>query len=150
MVTSASIRSSINISTSTNLKSTRKNRELDSGLFPIDTTTYPLQKYCSSPSAWHIPPMQIELKHTDIWLAHTYPPSNHHADSMAATSVQLHTLHQFLARDRHRHHKNWAHANPGVVLVFCLVFIVGVGILALLIYRYWLRRKAERAAYETE
>ncbi|RJE22882.1 hypothetical protein PHISCL_04778 [Aspergillus sclerotialis] len=47
-------------------------------------------------------------------------------------------------------HKNWAHANPGVVLVFCIVFIVGCGIIALFLYRKWMARKAVKAAYPVE
>ena len=58
----------------------------------------------------------------------------------------LSPLHEIYPRDHD--HKNWAHANPGVVLVFCMIFIVGVGIVALFLYRYWLKRKAVQAAYE--
>ena len=60
----------------------------------------------------------------------------------------LSPLHQLYPRDHD--HKNWAHANPGVVLVFCLVFIVGVGLVALVLYRQWLKRRAEKVAYEAE
>ncbi|KAJ5612965.1 hypothetical protein N7510_006159 [Penicillium lagena] len=45
--------------------------------------------------------------------------------------------------------KNWAAKNPGVVLVFCIVFLVGCGIASLFIYRRWLKRKAEKESYET-
>ncbi|KAJ5457731.1 hypothetical protein N7475_009119 [Penicillium sp. IBT 31633x] len=44
---------------------------------------------------------------------------------------------------------NWANRNRGVVLVFCIVFLVVVGIIALYAYRRILRRKAEKESYET-
>lgn len=43
---------------------------------------------------------------------------------------------------------NWAAEEPGVVLVFCIVFIVGCGILALIIHRSWKQHKEERAQWE--
>ncbi|KAH8434004.1 uncharacterized protein LDX57_011640 [Aspergillus melleus] len=45
---------------------------------------------------------------------------------------------------------NWASRNPGVVLVFCIVFIVGFGIVSLFLYRQWMARKAKKAAVEVE
>ena len=39
---------------------------------------------------------------------------------------------------------NWAGHNSGVVVVFCIVFIVGVGLLSLFIYRKMLARRAAR------
>ncbi|PWY79315.1 hypothetical protein BO70DRAFT_363075 [Aspergillus heteromorphus CBS 117.55] len=45
---------------------------------------------------------------------------------------------------------NWASKNPGVVLVFCIVFIVAVGIVSLFIYRKCMARKAARQSYEVE
>lgn len=44
--------------------------------------------------------------------------------------------------------QNWAAQEPGVVLVFCIVFIVGCGILALIIHRAWRTHKEERAQWE--
>ncbi|KAJ5121274.1 uncharacterized protein N7515_009235 [Penicillium bovifimosum] len=44
---------------------------------------------------------------------------------------------------------NWADKNRGVVLVFCIVFLVVVGIMALFGYRKFLKRKAEKESYET-
>ncbi|PGH28349.1 hypothetical protein GX50_08913 [[Emmonsia] crescens] len=40
--------------------------------------------------------------------------------------------------------KNWAGKNAGVVLVFCIVFIIAVGLISLFVYRWNLRRKAAR------
>lgn len=66
---------------------------------------------------------------------------------MAAISLidrsQAETIHLLTKR------KNWAAKNPGVVLVFCIVFLVACGIIALLLYRRWLKRKAEKESYET-
>ncbi|KAI5287279.1 hypothetical protein KEM54_006106 [Ascosphaera aggregata] len=39
---------------------------------------------------------------------------------------------------------NWAGRNAGVVLVFCIIFIVACGILFLVIYRKMMARKARR------
>jgi predicted negative regulator of RcsB-dependent stress response len=57
---------------------------------------------------------------------------------------QAETLHLLTKRK-----KNWAHKNPGVVLVFCIVFLVGLGILSLFAYRRWMKRKANKESYET-
>ncbi|RAK75796.1 uncharacterized protein BO72DRAFT_381739 [Aspergillus fijiensis CBS 313.89] len=61
-------------------------------------------------------------------------------DALVSTAAQRH--HQLIKRS------NWASRNPGVVLVFCIVFIVAVGIVALLIYRRWMKRKAEKQSYD--
>ena len=53
------------------------------------------------------------------------------------------SLHQFAKRS------NWASENPGVVLVFCIVFIVGLGVISLFVYRRWMKRKADKETYET-
>jgi predicted MFS family arabinose efflux permease len=44
---------------------------------------------------------------------------------------------------------NWANRNRGVVLVFCIVFLVVVGVMALFAYRRYLKRKADKESYET-
>ncbi|CAI4215054.1 unnamed protein product [Parascedosporium putredinis] len=43
--------------------------------------------------------------------------------------------------------KNFASKNPGVILVFCIVFIVAVGLLALWLHKFLARRRAARAAH---
>lgn len=45
---------------------------------------------------------------------------------------------------------NWASKNPGPILVFCIVFIVGLGVVLLFLYRYIMSRKAAKQAYEVE
>ncbi|KAJ5924943.1 hypothetical protein N7454_007582 [Penicillium verhagenii] len=45
--------------------------------------------------------------------------------------------------------RNFASRNPGVVLVFCIVFLVGLGIVSLLIYRQVLKKKAQKEKFET-
>lgn len=42
---------------------------------------------------------------------------------------------------------NWASKNPGVILVFAIVFIVAMGVAFLFLYRRMLRKKAEKQAY---
>jgi hypothetical protein len=42
--------------------------------------------------------------------------------------------------------RNWAGQEAGVIVVFCIVFVVGVGLLGLCISRYLARRKAARPA----
>ncbi|KAJ5358862.1 uncharacterized protein N7496_011275 [Penicillium cataractarum] len=44
---------------------------------------------------------------------------------------------------------NWASREPGVILVFCIVFLVGLGIVALFAYRKWMTRKAKKQTFET-
>jgi hypothetical protein len=43
--------------------------------------------------------------------------------------------------------RNWASKNPGVILVFCIVFLVVMGVALLFLYRRLLRKKAEKQAY---
>lgn len=43
---------------------------------------------------------------------------------------------------------NWAAEEPGVVLVFCIVFVVGCGILGLIIQKALKNRREERAQWE--
>lgn len=45
---------------------------------------------------------------------------------------------------------NWADNQRGVILVFVIVFIVGCGILGLIIHREWVARKHERAQWSVE
>lgn len=63
---------------------------------------------------------------------------------MAAIALRNSQIHHLAKR------RNWASKNPGVVLVFCIVFIVGVGVIALFAYRKWMARKARMASYEVE
>lgn len=44
--------------------------------------------------------------------------------------------------------RNWASREPGPILVFCIVFIVGVGVLALIIQKFVKERREERAKWE--
>ena len=43
--------------------------------------------------------------------------------------------------------KNWAAREPGVIVVFCIVFIVAVGLLSLWLYKKLIARKAAKQAY---
>ena len=42
---------------------------------------------------------------------------------------------------------NWAGENAGVMVVFCVVFVVAVGLLALFIYKKLLARKERRQSH---
>jgi hypothetical protein len=42
------------------------------------------------------------------------------------------------------HRKSWPARHPGVILVFCILFIIGGGLLSLYLYRKWMARKAAR------
>lgn len=44
---------------------------------------------------------------------------------------------------------NWADKNRGVVLVFVIVFIVFLGLVSLIVYRRWMKLKADKESYET-
>ncbi|KAJ6139908.1 hypothetical protein N7471_006394 [Penicillium samsonianum] len=65
----------------------------------------------------------------------------HHTKS---ASLSLHSI-----AERSGKKGNWANRNRGVVLVFCIVFLVVVGIMALFAYRRMLKRKADKESYET-
>ncbi|KAJ5256654.1 hypothetical protein N7478_012758 [Penicillium angulare] len=43
---------------------------------------------------------------------------------------------------------NFASRNPGVVLVFCIVFLVALGVVSLFIYRRVLQKRAEREKFQ--
>ncbi|EDN06719.1 predicted protein [Histoplasma mississippiense (nom. inval.)] len=49
--------------------------------------------------------------------------------------------HQLARRD------NWPSRNVGVMLVFCIIFIIACGLLILALYRWNLRRKAARGGH---
>ncbi|KAE8370925.1 hypothetical protein BDV27DRAFT_119178 [Aspergillus caelatus] len=53
-------------------------------------------------------------------------------------------------RDEFVKRSNWAGENPGVILVFCIVFIVGVGVVSLFAYRMWMKRKAKKESYQVQ
>lgn len=46
--------------------------------------------------------------------------------------------------------RNWAGDNAGVVVVFCVVFIVAVAIIAVQVSKFLKRRKERRAALEAK
>jgi hypothetical protein len=77
---------------------------------------------------------------TDIPLPLTVYRSYHSSRIMPAISLATRdqTMHQLVRRG------NWASHNAGVVLVFCIVFIVAVGLASLFIYRKWAARKAAK------
>ncbi|KOS39501.1 hypothetical protein ACN38_g9659 [Penicillium nordicum] len=81
------------------------------------------------------------------------PLAYHHSDSMAPVKIIHRTkspslsLYQIVERSGHK--GNWANRNRGVVLVFCIVFLVVVGVMALFAYRRMLQRKAKKESYET-
>lgn len=52
------------------------------------------------------------------------------------------------ARDGIARRDNWAAQEPGVVLVFCIVFLVGCGIMLLIIQRALKHRREEQAQWE--
>ncbi|KZF26971.1 hypothetical protein L228DRAFT_265319 [Xylona heveae TC161] len=57
--------------------------------------------------------------------------------------------HSLVVRDQFHQlfkRKNWAAHHPGVVLVFCIVFIVGAGVIGLVVYRKVLAARARRQA----
>lgn len=61
---------------------------------------------------------------------------------MAALDYQMiasRELHQLMKR------KNWAAKNPGVILVFCIVFTVVVLVGSLLAYRKYSAKRAAKA-----
>ncbi|KAL2759003.1 hypothetical protein ACRALDRAFT_1062076 [Sodiomyces alcalophilus JCM 7366] len=42
--------------------------------------------------------------------------------------------------------RNWAAQEPGVIVVFCIVGLVGLSVLGLLIYKFIARKRAEKQA----
>ncbi|KAL5606078.1 hypothetical protein BROUX41_006152 [Berkeleyomyces rouxiae] len=54
-------------------------------------------------------------------------------------------INSVLVRDTVSHlvkrRKNWAHRNPGVILVFCIVFIVALGLITLFVHKKLKARK---------
>lgn len=59
--------------------------------------------------------------------------------SIAARDAQS-TVHQLTKRS------NWARREAGVIVVFCVVFIVATGLISLFLYRKLLARRARRPA----
>jgi hypothetical protein len=44
---------------------------------------------------------------------------------------------------------NWASREPGVILVFAILFVVALGIASLFVYRKWMARKAKKQSFQT-
>ncbi|KAL2840772.1 hypothetical protein BJY01DRAFT_218102 [Aspergillus pseudoustus] len=54
-----------------------------------------------------------------------------------------------IATQRHvLERRNWASENPGPILVFCIVFIVAMGVILLFLYRKWMAGRASRETYQ--
>lgn len=45
---------------------------------------------------------------------------------------------------------DWAQSQPGVILVFVIVFILGCGILGVIVHKEWRARRDERAEWTVE
>ncbi|OPB43633.1 hypothetical protein A0O28_0099210 [Trichoderma guizhouense] len=63
-------------------------------------------------------------------------------DTMAAINKQLiatRAVSELVKR------KNWAAREPGVIVVFCIVFIVAVGLLGLFIHKQCAKRRASKS-----
>ncbi|TVY31658.1 hypothetical protein LSUB1_G007799, partial [Lachnellula subtilissima] len=63
--------------------------------------------------------------------------------TMAPTSISIstRTLHQLTKRK-----KNWAAREAGVIVVFCIVFLVASGLIGLFLSRLISRKRAEKAS----
>jgi len=66
------------------------------------------------------------------------PPAKMSALSILARAAQPH-LNSLMKRK-----KSWPRRNPGVMLVFCIVFIIVTGLLSLFIYRKIVARRDKR------
>ncbi|WYZ41913.1 hypothetical protein EsH8_V_000808 [Colletotrichum jinshuiense] len=65
------------------------------------------------------------------------------------TSVKMPAINTIVARDvvhQLAKRQNWANQEAGVIVVFCIVFIVASGVIGLLVSRCISRRKAARQA----
>ncbi|UKZ46742.1 hypothetical protein TrVGV298_000951 [Trichoderma virens] len=63
-------------------------------------------------------------------------------DTMAAISKQLiatRAVSELVKR------KNWAAREPGVIVVFCIVFVVAVGLIGLFIHKQCAKRRASKS-----
>lgn len=55
------------------------------------------------------------------------------------------TLHELVSRQNHRlMRRNWPSENVGVMLVFCLVFVIFIGLIALFVQKRMVKRRAMR------
>ncbi len=59
-------------------------------------------------------------------------------DRSLIPSRKQHAAHQLIKRE------NFASKNPGVILVFCIVFVISLGLIILFVYRRMLARRASR------
>ncbi|MCJ1251630.1 hypothetical protein MMC30_008865 [Trapelia coarctata] len=72
------------------------------------------------------------------------PPIKMPALNLALTPLIPRTSSELVKRINN---DNWAGHNPGVVLVFCIVFIVALGLISLFVYRKMLARRAARVGH---
>ncbi|KAL4928777.1 uncharacterized protein BDV17DRAFT_90625 [Aspergillus undulatus] len=96
---------------------------------------------CISPSSSST---SAHASHRETELVRKYQGdcTQHHQTMPALDSLAIATQRQVLER------RNWANDNRGPVLVFVIVFIVGMAIVLIYLYRMWMRHRASREAYE--
>ncbi|EEP79697.1 predicted protein [Uncinocarpus reesii 1704] len=87
-----------------------------------------------------IPPVvtPFTLALTAVSITSLPPPSHPTMAAISKLIIRDDVAHQLVKR------ANFASRNPGVILVFCIVGIVGIGLAALFIHRKWLARRAAR------
>jgi tryptophan-rich sensory protein len=66
---------------------------------------------------------------------------------MAITAVRFFPLDEEAQHLHQLTRRGWAGREPGVIVVWCIVFIVAVGLVSLLLYRRWMRKRAEKQAF---
>ncbi|KAK2024422.1 hypothetical protein LX32DRAFT_697160 [Colletotrichum zoysiae] len=72
--------------------------------------------------------------------------------SHSSSSFKMPAVNSIIARDAVHQlakRKNWASQEAGVIVVFCIVFVVALGVAGLLISRCLSRRKAKRQAAQS-
>ncbi|KAL2159711.1 hypothetical protein VTH06DRAFT_2280 [Thermothelomyces fergusii] len=68
----------------------------------------------------------------------------HYSIKMAAINYSLVARDSFSTLAKRT---NWAGKNPGVMVVFCVLFVVGVGLIGLWIYKKVLARRERRQSH---
>ncbi|KAJ9156253.1 hypothetical protein NKR23_g1459 [Pleurostoma richardsiae] len=93
---------------------------------------------------------------------HACEPSPHRISSIAAIAdsinsrvaypkIKMPAIKSLVAREAVSHiakRSNWAGKEAGVVLVFCIIFVVGVGLIALFTHKWLVARRQRKAAQQ--
>ncbi|RKL12643.1 hypothetical protein BFJ68_g7732 [Fusarium oxysporum] len=101
----------------------------------------------STPASQSLSSLRARLRDQIHLLLLHHPPRS---QSNLSTPDTMAAIKSLMTRDEVVHQlakrQNWAAKEPGVIVVFCIVGVVAIGLLSLFLYRKAIARKANKAS----